>query len=94
MLRDMWGRAYWDNVIKGYAFNENSSLQDIYANIKLLGKLKGKETDIAIALSEFASASGFNLKEKEGKSIQMTTDAGRVLNISFSQNEGVNIVLR
>lgn len=94
MLRDMWGRAYWDNVIKGYAFNENSSLQDIYANIKLLGKLKGREKDIAIALSEFASASGFNLKEKEEKSIQMTTDTGRVINISFSQNEGVNIVLR
>lgn len=94
MLRDMWGRAYWDNVIKGYAFNENSTLQEISAVIKLLGNMKGKEKETAAAISEIALSSGFSEKETGDGSIKLTAGDGRLITITYVQNSGLNIQLR
>ena len=94
MLRDMWGRAYWDNVVKGYSFNSNSHLQDISANIKLMSDLKGKENEIVKALVEIARVSGFSIDNEKSGSIKLSTGMGRTLNINYAQNTGVNLIFR
>lgn len=94
MLRDMWGRAYWDNVIKGYTFNEASYLQEISVNVKLLGNMKGKEREFAEAVAEEAKRGGFTQSEKEEGSIKLNTAMGRTISIGYIRESGLSISLR
>ncbi|GAB1373792.1 hypothetical protein MASR1M46_06730 [Bacteroidales bacterium] len=94
MLRDMWGKAYWDNVIKGYVFNENSYLQDISTNIKIFGKLAGKEREVANSILGIAKASGFSIQSQEEGIITLIAGNTRILNIKYAQNAGLNLLLR
>ncbi len=94
MLRDMWGRAYWENVVKGYVFNENSYLQDISANIKIFGDLAGKEREVANSILEIAKASGFTLQSQEEGVLILSAGNNRVLSLKYARNAGLNLLLR
>ena len=94
MLRDMWGRAYWDNVIQGYVFNENSYLQEISANIKLFGELSEKEKEVAAAIVEIAKSSGFTIQKEAEGSISLSAAGGRSLSLNYSKKSGLNLLMK
>lgn len=82
MSRDMWGKAYYEDVVTGYNFNENAAVNGISYILYLNGALKGREESVMSVLSSMAKTSGYRTISESANELTFSSDAGTSLRIS------------
>lgn len=82
MSRDMWGKAYYEDVVTGYIFNEESTVKGISYTLSLSGELKGREEAVMSALKSMAKASGYKTASESANENSFISDTGTSLRIS------------
>jgi len=82
MSRDMWGKAYYEDVVTGYNFNEDAAVNGISYILSLSGNLKGREEPVMAVLASMAKASGYKTATETANELTFISDMGTSLRIS------------
>lgn len=81
MSRDMWGKAYYEDVVTGYNFNDGAAINGISYLLILSGQLKGREESVLDVLVSMAKASGFKTLTESAKEYNLISESGTNLTI-------------
>lgn len=90
MSRDMWGKAFYEDVVTGYSFNEEATLSDIGYIMHLSGQFKGKEKPITGILASMAKSSGFKIVTEKEDELIFSSESETNLHIIIKQG-GIEI---